>query len=95
MMYPWTGWSFFGMHPLWWMFWLLLFLAMFSFAKPVSRRRARAESNPLAILQRRYASGELTTAEYEERKARLERDIARHAPSSIAEGDDSQARHAS
>ena len=30
--------------------------------------------DPLGILQRRYAAGELTTAEYEERKARIERD---------------------
>lgn len=30
--------------------------------------------SPLEVLQRRYAKGELTTEEYEERKERLERD---------------------
>ena len=29
---------------------------------------------PLEVLQRRYASGEVSTAEYEERKAKLDRD---------------------
>ena len=31
--------------------------------------------DPLGILQRRYAAGEITTAEYEERKTRIEQDL--------------------
>ncbi len=30
---------------------------------------------PLGILQRRYAAGEITTEEYEQRKMRIERDL--------------------
>ena len=39
---------------------------------PVSRGRRR--ETPLEILQRRYAAGEISTVEYEERKTKLERD---------------------
>ena len=68
-----TGW--FGMHMFWWFFWILLFVSFFSFATPVTHRKARLNRlTPLAILQRRYAGGEITTEVYEERKTRLERD---------------------
>ena len=68
-----TGW--FGMHMFWWFFWILLFVSFFSFATPVTHKRARLNRlTPLDILQRRYAAGEITTEDYEERKARLERD---------------------
>ncbi|MFZ5862340.1 MAG: SHOCT domain-containing protein [Nitrospirota bacterium] len=66
------GWGFFGMHVFWWLFWIVLILAFFSLLTPVPRHKAR--ETPLQILQRRYAAGELSTQEYEERKARLERD---------------------
>jgi putative membrane protein len=66
------GWGFFGMHVFWWLFWIVLILAFFSLLTPVPRHRAR--ETPLQILQRRYAAGEFSTQEYEERKARLERD---------------------
>lgn len=71
MMY-FDGWGFFGMHVFWWLFWILLILAFFLLLTPVPRHKAR--ETPLQILQRRYAAGELSTQEYEERKARLERD---------------------
>jgi putative membrane protein len=67
-----NGWGFFGMHVFWWLFWIVLILAFFSLLTPVPRHRAR--ETPLQILQRRYAAGELSTQEYEERKARLEHD---------------------
>ncbi|MFZ5874906.1 MAG: SHOCT domain-containing protein [Nitrospirota bacterium] len=66
------GWGFFGMHVFWWLFWIVLILAVFSSLVPVPRQRAR--ETPLQILQRRYAAGEISTQEYEERKQRLERD---------------------
>ncbi len=69
-----TGW--FGMHMFWWFFWILLIVSFFSFSIPVSRRKARLNQlTPMDILQRRYASGEITTADYEERKMRLENDL--------------------
>ncbi len=59
--------SFIGMH---WM------VTLVSWAIPVPRRIVRLyREDPIGILQRRDATGELTTAEYEERKARIERDL--------------------
>ena len=68
-----SGW--FGMHMLWWLFWILLLTSFFSFVTPVPRKKARLNRlTPLDILQHRFAAGEITTEDYEERKARLERD---------------------
>jgi len=44
---------------------------------PVRRRTwasYREMQTPLQLLQRRYAAGEITTEEYEERRAKLMRD---------------------
>ena len=67
------GW-FWGMHLFWWLFWFLIIATFFSVLTPVPRHKAR--ETPLQILQRRYAAGEISSEEYEERKARLERDAA-------------------
>jgi len=75
--------NYFGMSGLWWLFWIGCLIFLFAFAVPVPRKtwRVYRASNPLLILQRRYASGEISTAEYEERKIILERDVSR-APGS-------------
>lgn len=68
-------WSMWGMHIFWWVFWivmLVVLLALFSPLTPVQRGRRR--ETPLEVLQRRYAAGEISTEDYEERKAKLERD---------------------
>lgn len=71
----WWNWGFFGMSFLWWIFWVILIVAFFAMVTPVPRREAkRTRVSALDILQRRYAAGELSTAEYEERKAVLLRD---------------------
>ena len=67
-------WSFWGMHLFWWLFWLVLIVLMFTPFAPVTPGRRRP--TPLDVLQRRYAAGEISTTEYEERKATLNRDIA-------------------
>lgn len=75
------GWGWWGMHLFWWLFWVALIIFFFGLFTPVSRKAARERrTTPLEILQRRYAAGEISTQEYEERKQRLERD----APSSDA-----------
>jgi putative membrane protein len=69
------GWGFFGMHALWWLFWIILLVSFFSLLTPVPRDEARRRrQTPLEILQRRYAAGEISTQEYDERKAKLELD---------------------
>jgi putative membrane protein len=66
--------SFWGMSFLWWIFWVALIAVFFSLATPVWRTHARFYNDPLSILRRRYASGEITTEEYDERKSRLQKD---------------------
>lgn len=60
-----------GMNMVWWIIWIVLIFAIFFF--PTSRTRVYRET-PLDILQKKYASGKITTQEYEERKAILQRD---------------------
>ena len=69
---------FFGMHMLWWLFWLILLFVLFGWFAPVPKKRIRKDS-PLNILQKRFAAGELTTEEYEEKKKILESDASRDA----------------
>lgn len=66
------GWGFMGMHVLWWVFWVVLIVGLFAFFEPVPRDRARTTA--LQRLQRRYADGEISTEEYEERKQHLKKD---------------------
>lgn len=67
------GWGFWGMHFFWWLFWIAGIVALFSLFVPVPRSQ-RHQTTPLEILQRRYAAGDITSEEYEERKAKLEQD---------------------
>jgi putative membrane protein len=86
----WWSWSFFGMNFLWWLFWIILIIAFFGMVTPVSRREhRRTRVSALDILQRRYAAGELSTAEYEERRAVLlrDRELPRSAPPATATSD--------
>ncbi len=61
----------FGMNLVWWVFWVVVIAAFFAFLTPVPRRGNRPPTDPLDVLKRRYAAGEITTAEYDERRARL------------------------
>ena len=68
---------FIGMHFFWWFFWLILIVPLFVVATPVRRKTARLyRDDPFSILQRRYAVGEITTDDYEDRKSRIKRDLA-------------------
>ena len=74
MMYH-EGWWFFGMHGLWWLFWIMLVVLFFSLLDPIPRGESRRRrASPLEVLQKRYAAGEISTQEYEERKAKLIQD---------------------
>ena len=66
------GGRFWGMHFFWWLFWVAAVMLLLSPMTPVSPGRRR--ETPLQVLQRRYAAGEISTVEYEERKTVLERD---------------------
>lgn len=88
-------WSFWGMNFIWWLFWLGLLAAFFALATPVPRRRVRLYDHPLSILRRRYAAGEITTQEYEERRALLLRDLeAAERPSAWRGARHTEEKHA-
>jgi putative membrane protein len=71
----WYHWTFFGMHFFWWLAWIALIIAFISTMASASRRTVRLRHDEsFGILQRRYAAGEITTQEYEERKRVIERD---------------------
>ena len=79
MMYD-GGYMMGGMHGLWWLFWLVL-IGVFVFGvwgRPGVRRN-RSRETPRELLHRRLAGGDITPAEYEERKALLDRDNSRSA----------------
>jgi putative membrane protein len=63
------------MHVFWWIFWAALLLWAYRWAMSmVKRQELRGRETPHEVLQRRYAAGEMTTQEYEARKATLTRD---------------------
>lgn len=68
--------NFIGMHLLWWVVWLFLLFWIFVTPYDVPGQRKKKDS-PLHILQKRFASGEITKEEYEERKKILETDSAK------------------
>jgi putative membrane protein len=78
---PW----FLGMHLLWWAFWVVALVLFFAMLIPVPRsswreyrmRDPSPRETAFDVLQRRYAAGELTAVEYEERRRLLERDAIR------------------
>lgn len=68
-----------GMHGLWWLFWLVLIgVLVFGGWGRTGSRRNTSDETPHEMLHRRLASGDITTAEYEERKALLNRDAGPH-----------------
>jgi putative membrane protein len=69
-----------GMYGYWWIFWIVIWILFMIFLIPVRRSRwttYRQLETPLQLLQRRYAAGEITSEEYEERRAKLLRDAAK------------------
>jgi len=70
--------SMFGMHLIWWIFWIALIAVLVvilirqqSRPSPPSSQSSHPEPTPLRLLERRYAAGEISTDEFEERKAHL------------------------
>jgi putative membrane protein len=63
-----------GMHWYWWLFWVFTWMLFFSFMRPMRRSAYQQMQSPLQLLQRRYAAGEITSEDYEERRTKLLRD---------------------
>ena len=59
--------NFWGMHFIWWIFWLVILAWLFFLPF-----RRNSKNRALVILQERFAKGEITKEEYEERRRILE-----------------------
>ena len=68
------GWGFLGMHLFWWLFWVLIIIGFATAFTPVPKQEARLRGTSLDVLQRRYAAGEISTDEYDQRRTVLVRD---------------------
>lgn len=67
------GYHFWGMHLGWWLIWM--FFLFWIFATPYEIPGTKQKKNsPLDILQRRFASGQITKDQYEEMKKILKED---------------------
>jgi putative membrane protein len=66
-------WNFWGMHLMWWLIWIILLLWIFAIPYDIPGQRKKKDS-PLDILKKRFAAGEITTEEYQEKKKILESD---------------------
>ena len=64
-----------GMHAIWWVFWVGLVISLLFWGGGTSSaRRGMPRETPHEALRRRLASSEVSTDEYEKRKALLDRD---------------------
>ena len=71
-----NGYYFWGMHMFWWILWLIMLFWIFATPYSIPGQRTKKDT-PLDILQKRFASGEITKEEYKERKEILEKDMTK------------------
>jgi putative membrane protein len=62
-----------GMHLVWWGIWIVLIVWIFLTPYNIPYQRTKKE-NPIDILKKRFAKGEITKEEFEESKKILESD---------------------
>jgi putative membrane protein len=67
---------FWGMHLIWWFVWLSLLFWIFATPYYVFGQQKK-KGSPLDMLQKRFASGQITNEEYKEKKKILENDLAK------------------
>lgn len=70
-MYMYDGYHFVGMHLFWWFLWVMFLLWIFATPYHVPFQQKKKNS-PLDILKNRFAAGEITNEEYQEKKKILE-----------------------
>ena len=67
---------FVGMHYVWWILWVMMLIWIFAIPRSIPGQRFKADS-PLDVLRKRFASGAITTEEYQAKKKILEADMAK------------------
>jgi putative membrane protein len=68
--------GFWGMNMIWWFLWFVMIFWIFATPYDIPGQR-RKKNSPLNLLQKRFASGEITKEEYQEHKKILENDLAK------------------
>jgi putative membrane protein len=68
--------GFWGMNMIWWFLWFVMIFWIFATPYDIPGQRKRKNS-PLDLLQKRFASGEITKEEYQDHKKILENDLAK------------------
>lgn len=63
-----------GMNMLWWFIWMIMLFWIFVLPYNIPGQKMRKDS-PLYILQKRFASGTITSQQYQEAKVILENDL--------------------
>lgn len=58
---------FFGMHLIWWLFWILLIVWIFALPYDIPGSR-KSKATSLDILNQRLATGEISEEEYQKKK---------------------------
>ncbi len=67
--------NFWGMDFVWWCIWIIVLFWIFFTPYDIPGQRNKKDS-PLGILQKRFAAGEITIKEYEDKKQTLIKDLA-------------------
>ncbi|GAA3560703.1 SHOCT domain-containing protein [Snuella lapsa] len=62
---------FWGMHSIWWIIWIILLFWIFATPYNIPGQRTKKDT-PLNILKKRFALGEISKEEYEEKKKLIE-----------------------
>jgi putative membrane protein len=63
---------YFGMNPIWWSVWMLILFWIFVTPYDIPGQRSRTET-PFELLQKRFATGELSLQEYNELKQKFKK----------------------
>lgn len=65
---------YFGMNTIWWIIWIILMFWIFAIPYGIPGQRRRRDS-AFDILQKRYAEGKISEAEYYDKKKILEEEF--------------------
>jgi putative membrane protein len=68
--------GFWGMNMIWWFLWFIMIFWIFATPYDIPGQRRKKDS-PLDLLQKRFASGQITKEEYHDHKQILENDLAK------------------
>ncbi len=64
-------WHYFGMHGFWWFFFVILVILVIVLFNRTKRVDSNTEDSSLKILKNRFASGDISKEEFEEKKKAL------------------------